>query len=90
MEPQAPDEETLVKVAVADLDEQFESIDRPRIEATVRRLVRELLARARVKNFVGIIAERRARAELRKIAPDSREPGAPGVDRRKREEPPPR
>ena len=78
MELQGPDEETMVKVAVADLDDRFESIDRPRIEATVRRLVREWLARARVKTFVGIIAERHARAELKKIAPE------------KREEPPPR
>ena len=53
MEPQAPDEETMVKVAVADLDDRFRSIDRPRIEATVRRFVRDLLARARVKTFVG-------------------------------------
>ena len=72
MELQAPDEETMVKVAVADLDDRFESIDRPRIEATVRRLVRELLARARVKTFVGILAERRARAELKRIAPETR------------------
>jgi hypothetical protein len=68
MEPQAPDEETMVKVAVSDLDDRFESIDRSRIEATVRPLVRDLLARARVKAFVGIIAERRAKAELKKLA----------------------
>ena len=80
MDPQAPDEETLVKVAVADLDDRFASIDRRRIEATVRRLVRELLARARVKNFVGIIAERRARAELKRIAPETRDPAEAGVD----------
>ena len=73
MEPQAPDEETMVKVAVADLDDRFRSIDRPRIEATVRRFVRDLLARARVKTFVGIIAERAARAELKKLGPEKRE-----------------
>jgi hypothetical protein len=67
MEPQAPDEETMVKVAVNDLEERFESIDRSRIEATVRRLVRDLFARARVKTFIGIIAERRAKAELKKL-----------------------
>ena len=78
MELEGPDEETMVKVAVDDLDDRFESIDRPRIEATVRRLVREWLARARVKTFVGIIAERAARAELKKISPE------------KRGEPPPR
>jgi hypothetical protein len=64
MEPQAPDEEAIVKAAVADLDDRFESVDRSRIETTVRRLVRELLAKSRVKTFVGIIAARRARAEL--------------------------
>jgi len=73
VEPQAPDEETMVKVAVADLDDRFRSIDRPRIEATVRRFVRDLLYRARVKTFVGILAERRARAELKKIGPDTHE-----------------
>jgi hypothetical protein len=64
MELQPPDEETMVKVAVADLDDRFESIDRSKIETTVRRLVRDLLAKSRVKIFVGIFAERRARAEL--------------------------
>lgn len=68
MELHTPDEETMVKVAVADLDDRFESIDRSKIETTVRRLVHELLARARVKTFVGILAERRARAELRRDA----------------------
>jgi hypothetical protein len=67
VELQAPDEETIVKFAVADLDARFASIDRPRIEAIVRRLVRLWLARARVKTFVGIIAERHARAELQRL-----------------------
>ncbi len=67
MEPRPPDEETMVKVAVADLDDRFESIDRSRIETTVRRLVHELLARARVKTFVGILAERRAHDELERV-----------------------
>jgi len=64
MELQAPDEEAMIKVAVADLDGRFASIDRSRIEGTVRRLVHEWFARSRVKNFVGIIAERQARSEL--------------------------
>jgi hypothetical protein len=64
----------MVKVAVADLDDRFRSIDRPRIEATVRRFVRDLLARARVKTFVGILAKRRARAERKKIGPDTHGP----------------
>jgi hypothetical protein len=81
MDLQAPDEETMVKVAVADLDDRFESIDRSRIETTVRRLVHELLARSRVKSFVGIFAERRARAELRRIALEATHPDrATGIE----------
>jgi hypothetical protein len=64
MELQTPDEEALIKVAVADLDGRFASIDRRRIEGTVRRIVHEWFERSRVKNFVGIIAERQARTEL--------------------------
>jgi hypothetical protein len=66
MELQAPDEETMVKVAVDDLEDRFESIDRSKIETTVRRLVRDLFEHSRVKAFVGIFAERHARAELRR------------------------
>jgi hypothetical protein len=64
MELQVPDEEALVRAAVADLERQFVSLDRSRIEASVRRFVGELFHHARVKNFVGLIAERHARAEL--------------------------
>ena len=42
MELQAPDEESMIRVAVADLDNRFASIDPSRIESTVRRLVRDL------------------------------------------------
>ena len=64
MKLQAPDEEAMIKVAVADLDDRFASIDRTRIEGAVRRLVHEWFERSHVKNFVGIIAERHARTEL--------------------------
>jgi hypothetical protein len=80
MEQRVPDEETMVKVAVNDLDDRFESIERPRIEATVRRFVRELFARARVKTFVGIFAERHARAELKKIARETHDPATSEPD----------
>jgi hypothetical protein len=70
MELQAPNEEAMIKGAVDDLDDRFESIDRSRIEATVRRLVREWIARSRVKVFVGIIAERHARLELQEARTD--------------------
>jgi hypothetical protein len=72
MELQALDEESMVRVAVADLDDRFVSVERSRIEGTVRRLVHEWFERARVKNFVGIIAERHARAELQQVALRSR------------------
>ena len=57
----------MIRVAVADLDDRFTSIDPSRIETTVRRLVRDLFAHARVKIFVGIIAERHARTELETV-----------------------
>lgn len=67
MELQAPDEEAMIRVAVADLADRFGSIDTSRIDVIVRRLVSEWFARARVKTYVGIIAERHARAELQLI-----------------------
>ena len=67
MDLQAADEESMVMVAIADLDGRFESVDRSRIEVTVRPLVRELFETARVKTFVGILAERRARETLKEL-----------------------
>jgi hypothetical protein len=60
----SPDEDVMVDVAIADLHDRFPSIEDARIEATVRRLVHEWRARARVTTFIGIIASREARAEL--------------------------
>jgi hypothetical protein len=71
MELQAPDEESMIRVAVADLDDRFASIDRSRIEGTVRRLAHERFRRAHVKVFVGIIAERHARTELQQVGPEA-------------------
>ena len=68
MVPQAPDEEAMVRVATAELDRRFATIDHARIEGTVRRLVREWIGRSRVTSFVGIIAGRHARAELEATA----------------------
>jgi hypothetical protein len=67
MELQPSDEESMVRVAVADLGRRFATVDRSRIEMTVRRRVGELFARARVKIYVGIIAERHARDELQRL-----------------------
>ena len=62
-----PDEETMVKVAVADLDGRFPDVARARIETVVRRLVHRWLTLARIKTFVGIISWREARAELEQM-----------------------
>ena len=77
MELRAPDEETMVRAAVADLDRRFSTIDTPRIESTVRRLIGEWFAQSRVKSFVGIIAERHARMELRRLGRESTPGDAP-------------
>jgi hypothetical protein len=63
-EPAAPDEDTMVHVAVEDLAGRLPSVARPNIEASVRRWVRHWQERARVQTFVGVIAERDARREL--------------------------
>ena len=67
MELQPSDEESIVRVAIADLGRRFASVDPSRIETTVRRRVGELFAGARVKTYVGIIAERHARDELQRL-----------------------
>ena len=72
MDLQAPDEESMVRGAVADLDGRFASIDRSRIESIVRRLVHAWFTSARVKTFVGIIAARHARAELEQVGSEGR------------------
>ena len=64
MELQPVSEETMVEVAVAHLDARFPTVDRDEIDLTVRRVVRASFERARVTTFVGILAERQARAEL--------------------------
>ena len=62
----ASDEEAMVRAAVANLADHF-AIDAHDIETTVRRFVGEWFERARVKTFVGIIAERHARMELQRL-----------------------
>jgi len=71
MDLNAPDEESMIRAAVAGLGSRFASMDRSRIESVVQRLVREWFATARVKTFVGIIAERHARAELLQLRADA-------------------
>ncbi len=61
-----PDEQAMVRAAIANLVDRF-AIDPNEVESTVQRLVREWFERARVKTFVGIIAERHARTELQLI-----------------------
>jgi len=64
MELHTPDEDSMVKGATSHLGDRFPTVASYRIESTVRRFVREWRARARIKVFVGVIAERHARAEL--------------------------
>jgi hypothetical protein len=65
--PSSPrDEEAMIRAAVANLGDRF-AIDAREIEATVRRFVTEWFECARVKTFVGIIAERHARMELQRL-----------------------
>ncbi len=68
MQPQSPDEQTLVKVAVAELEDRFPSLGPARIEPVVARQVHRWFVRARVKTYVGIIAGREARCELERAA----------------------
>ena len=60
------DREAMVRAAVANLVDRF-AVDAREIETTVRRFVTEWFAQARVKTFVGIIAERHALMELQRI-----------------------
>jgi hypothetical protein len=64
VKPDGPDEQTMVRAAVAELDAKLPSVQRSRIEPTVRRIVRWWLTRARIRTFAGIIAARQAREEL--------------------------
>ncbi len=54
----------MVSVATGNLRRRFPTIEPARIETVVQQRVREWCARARIKHFVGIIAERDARNEL--------------------------
>jgi hypothetical protein len=64
MQLQAPSENTMVDVAVDRLGERFPSVAKDQLDATVRRVLGDVLHGARVTTFAGIIAERRARSEL--------------------------
>jgi hypothetical protein len=66
MDLQAPSEELMVKVGVAHLVDRLPTVERSRIESTIRRVVHDWYSHARVKIFVGIIAERHARTELQR------------------------
>jgi hypothetical protein len=70
MPPLAPDEDALVRVASANLKDRFEQVEPQHIEWVVRRAVKALCDRSRVKAFVGILAERRARRLLERHATD--------------------
>lgn len=64
MELPSANEASMVRTAVSNLEERFATIDHDRIASTVERRVQERCANARITTFIGIIAEREARAEL--------------------------
>jgi hypothetical protein len=68
MEMSAPDENVLTRIAVDHLDDRFPRIEREVIESVARRHIHDRFEHSRVKNFVGIIAERGAHAELQLMA----------------------
>ena len=73
MELKAPDEDAMIRAAVADLESQFDAVSTPVIDAVVRRHMDRRFAQSRVKTYLGIFAERDARAELQKtISEDAR------------------
>jgi hypothetical protein len=59
------DAEAMVRTVVADLERRFTGCDREHVERTVRKHVDTLFEHARIKMFVGILAERRALEDLR-------------------------
>jgi len=68
VDPAPPDTDAIVRAAVSDLAPRVDA-DRDRVEQAVRKHVDELFEHARVKTFVGVLAQRRALVELR--APDA-------------------
>jgi hypothetical protein len=64
----------MIRVAVADLDRRFTALEPQRIEDAVRGQVGVWWNRARVKTFVGIIAERHARDQLQTLTPSNAAP----------------
>src|SRR5262245_20311345 len=66
MDLKPPSEDAMVHTATVGLERRFPTVSKPRIEDVVRRWIRKIRARARVQTFVGILAERRARAELQR------------------------
>jgi hypothetical protein len=64
MELHSATEASMIRSAVSNLAERFTTVDQARIESTVERRVQERRANARITTYVGIIAEREARAEL--------------------------
>lgn len=68
MDDTPQDEAKIARVVTAHLDARFPSVGTEQIEAIAERRVHERFAHARIKNFVGILAERDARAELLRLA----------------------
>jgi hypothetical protein len=72
VELQHTDEESIVRTAAERLEAEYPAVDHALVRQRVRDLVHDLCAHARVTNFVGIIAERRARDELKRARASQR------------------
>jgi hypothetical protein len=59
------DEEAMVRVAVAAVDQKCGSGEQPQVEDAIRRDVHQLFEHARIKAYVGVIAGRHALEALR-------------------------
>jgi hypothetical protein len=68
MQVQQPNEDALVRNATERVSATEPRVERDRVERRVREIVHDLCAHSRVTNFIGVIAERRAREELRRSA----------------------
>ena len=66
MDLASQDEAAMAKVAARDLQEQFVEVNPDDVDTLVQQLVHRRYEAARVKTFVGVLAARDARAEIKR------------------------
>lgn len=62
----AQDETAMAQLAARDLQQQFTEVNADDVDALVREFVQRRFEAARIKAFVGVLAERDARAEIKR------------------------